>query len=447
MLSFLVCLNKPTVTGMLCCSGKQYQDWTADYRLYSQNRVDEQECFNVVSNEVQSYLKPDEPFVVAMDDSLFRKTGKHIHGVKYLKDPLGPPFNVNLVLGQRMLQLAGAVQTKPGIARMIPIDFQQAPMPKKPKPNAPKELWDLYKQLDKKANINMLANRRIDALRQQLNHSKHPDRELIMCVDGRFTNGTVLKALPENTTLIGRTRKDAKFSYPPGEQPATGRKRSYGNEAPTPEQIRQDTNIPYKKVKAFAAGKWHHFKLKIVKPLKWRKAGKHMQVQLMVIAPLGYRLRKRSKMLYRKPAYLICTDVNLSPEKLLQYYIWRWDIEVNFRDQKSLLGIGKAQVRNELSTQTLPAIQVATYSIALLAAMKTYGKNGSIDSIPLPKWRQKNLPQRMTTSSIINQLRLELWAGAIQKQSFYHFRNQKQNDVNSQKLEPSIHDALFYAAA
>ena len=40
----------------------------------------------------------------------------------------------------------------------------------------------------------------------------------------------------------------------------------------------------------------------------WRKAGPDMPLLLVVIKPLGYRLRKGSKLLYRQPAFLICTD-------------------------------------------------------------------------------------------------------------------------------------------
>jgi hypothetical protein len=41
---------------------------------------------------------------------------------------------------------------------------------------------------------------------------------------------------------------------------------------------------------------------------------------LVVIAPLGYRLRKGHRMLYRKPAYLLCTDPDLDLALLLQAY-------------------------------------------------------------------------------------------------------------------------------
>ena len=91
-------------------------------------------------------------------------------------------------------------------------------------------------------------------------------------------------------------------------------------------------------------------------------------MQLVVVAPLGYRLRKNSKLLYRKPAYLICTDSQLAIEALLQAYLWRWDIEVNFRDEKTLLGVGQAQVRHPVSAQSVPALAVAAYALLLLAA-------------------------------------------------------------------------------
>lgn len=41
-------------------------------------------------------------------------------------------------------------------------------------------------------------------------------------------------------------------------------------------------------------------------------------------------------MLYLNPAYILCTDHTLDVRQILQAYLWRWEIEVSFRDQKSL---------------------------------------------------------------------------------------------------------------
>ena len=48
-------------------------------------------------------------------------------------------------------------------------------------------------------------------------------RRLIVAIDNRFTNRTVLRDIPERTTLVGRVRKDAVFFYPPKEGPGRGR--------------------------------------------------------------------------------------------------------------------------------------------------------------------------------------------------------------------------------
>jgi len=70
-----------------------------------------------------------------------------------------------------------------------------------------------------------------------------------------------------------------------------GRPRRYGPPAPTPEQILRDDSVPWIPVEAFAAGKLQTFKIKVVENLFWRKAGCDRPLRLLVIKPLGYRLR------------------------------------------------------------------------------------------------------------------------------------------------------------
>lgn len=60
---------------------------------------------------------------------------------------------------------------------------------------------------------------------------------------------------------------------------------------------------------------------------------------------------------------MICTGPELPLEDLLQGYIWRLDIEVNHPDEKSILGMGQAQVRAEHSVENIPAIAVAAYAM------------------------------------------------------------------------------------
>ena len=140
-------------------------------------------------------------------------------------------------------------------------------------------------------------------------------------------------------------------------------------------------------------------------------AGQHQILQLVVIRPLGYRLSKTSRILYRDPAYLICTDPNLPIEKLLQSYLWRWEIEVNFRDEKTLMGCGQAQVRDPKSAETLPAFTSAIYALLHLAAHRSMSPTNS-NMLPRPKWYQKKEGARHTTGDILNNFKAQTWAKA-----------------------------------
>lgn len=68
----------------------------------------------------------------------------------------------------------------------------------------------------------------------------------------------------------------------------------------------------------------------------------------------------------------------------------RWQIEVNNRDEKDLLGVGQAQVRNGQSVPRHPALAVASYSILLLAALRSSGPGRTADYLAQPKWRRNN---------------------------------------------------------
>lgn len=447
VLAQLVCLGRHTVTGLLSACGRQFGDWSADYRLYSQARVDPAALFGVVRRGVQAQVAADAPLVVAMDDSLLRKRGRKIAGAAWRRDPLSPPFTLNWVWGQRVLQLSAALPLdETGQARLLPIDFVQAPTATRPRQNASPDAWATYRQQQKELNLNRQALRRVAVLARQM-QVEAPQRRLWLTIDGRFTNRTLLRGLPAGVTAIGRIRADAKLHQRPTAAACGrrgGRPRYYGVRLPSPEQIRQDQSVPWQTVRAYAAGRTHDFRIKTAGPLRWRAAGGRRDVRLIVIAPLAYRLTRAGKLLYRRPAYLICTDASLPLEQVLQAYLWRWEIEVNLRDQKTILGVGQAQVRQLHAVQNVPATAVAAYALLLLAAARAYGPAGQPDRLPLPAWRRRQPPARATTMRLINQLRCELWGHAIRAGGLGHFSTRPRHIHNPPKPMPILESALFY---
>ena len=148
-------------------------------------------------------------------------------------------------------------------------------------------------------------------------------------------------------------------------------------------------------------------------------------------------------MLYRQPAYLICTDCKLNLDKLLQAYLWRWEIEVNFRDEKTLLGCGQSQVRTEKAVKNLPAFIIAMYSFIHLAAHRAC-KERDESILPRPKWFPAKPEQRITSSEIVNLFRAQWWSKEA-KTNFSGFMK-KQHEYKSLKniIDP-ISSAIFYA--
>lgn len=433
-LAGLVNLGRHTLTGTLTTAGQQHHDWSADYRMLQRLPVDPLYAYL----QQQTLARTDGPWVVAIDDSCTRKTGRRIPGCGWRRDPLSPPFHVNFTWGQRVLQFSAALPANDGSARLVPVDWTEAPLPRKPGRKATQAQLEAYAEARRQANLNRVAAQRIAHLRTVTQRPIH------FVVDGRFTNRTLLRELPDATVMIGRIRKDTKLYAPCATQKAQGRPRRYGPVQPTPEQMRTDDSL-WREVPARATDGVHRFKVKTAGPVMARIRGVTAAVRIVVIAPLGYRLRKGSRLLYRQPAYLLSTDAQMPVEQILQEYLWRWDIEVNFRDEKCLLGVSEAQVRHPKAVQRQPASAVAAYSLLLLAALDAWGHVGAPPSVPLPKWRRRRPPTRPTTSRILSQLRVELWAQSIRADSLKHFWSRQPSAEKSPKLGSALAAAVFHA--
>jgi hypothetical protein len=439
----LTCLGRHTVTGVLCSTGHQFDDWSADYRLYSNQRFCDVSIFDHIKDEVCSLIEPSKPLVAVMDDTLLRKKGKKIHGAKYQRDPLSPPFHTNLVLSQRVVQISAAIPNRDGSAEIIPVDFLHAPLPQKPRPKASEKEWEDYEKERLKASINLYGAQCLKHLRD----TTDADKDITIVVDNRFTTSTLLKNLPQKMTFIGRIRKDAHFEKSRCEHTGKkGRPKKYLIKAPTPQELYKDDFVAWEEISAFAAGEKRTFKVKTISDLYWQATGTTMKFKMIVVAPVKYRLTKTGRLLRREPAFFMCSDLNMSTEEILQAYLWRWGIECNFRDEKTLLGVGQAQVRTQQSVQKTPALAVAAYSILLLAALKSFRNPNDDISLPQAKW--KNYPQRQhrpSTTQLLSQLRVELWSSAVELRILRDFCSSTNPIKKSKIFHDPLKSATFFA--
>jgi hypothetical protein len=423
LLSQLVCLGRHSVTGLITTAGRELRDWSADYKFFNKGRFDYKKAFGVALKEVLKMSDHEAPLIVAIDDTIVRKTGRKTHGVKWRRDPLGPPFQVNLIKAQRFLQLSAAITSCKGTSRMIPIDLFHAPS--NPKAGDP--------------TITQTASKRIDVLRAAIDQVDG-DKPLWIVGDGGYTNAQVLKNLPANTVFIGRARKDAKLYFQPTEESSRGRHRVYGAPAPRPEELASDQQTPWTELYLKAHGRKIRFRYKSLGELKSRTAGGAHTLRMITVAPRRYQLRKGGKFLYKGGVHLICTDTHASIKEILQAYLLRWDLEVNFREQKTILGMGEAAVRTEVSTQSQPACVAVAYSFAHIAEARAIAG----PEIPRPKWRRKTTSKtRLSTNQLLQKMRQELWFSSINH--FSGFVSHSPGDTKPEKIEIPLKSAVIYA--
>jgi len=446
-LSSLLCLGRHTVTGLLTTSGSQFHDWSATYRLFSQDRLPLPEIFSVVRRAVADQLPAGAPFRAVLDDSLLRRSGLHTPGVAWRRDPLGPRFQTNFVRAQRFLQISATMPGRDGNHRLVPVTFLHAPTPQKPNRKRSEAELKQYRHEARLSRLSLRGAQQMILLRQSLDQDPGGrDRTLLLAFDGGYTNATVLKQIPPRTACIGRIRKDARLCFTPDPvlMKARGRRLRYGAPAPTPEQFRTDESEPWQTMTFQHSGVAHQLRYKRRQNIMWRTAGAGQVLQLIVIAPLAYRPRKGSKLLYRDPAYLICTDPDLDPRQLIESYFQRWDIEVNFRDEKTLLGVGQAQVRNQISVESAPALTVAAYSMLLVSAQQAFS-NSPDGLLPQPKWSARSQAPRTSTQQLLHQLRAEVWGRGLGIDSFSGFASNLPTDTKPQKCTFPLASAVCYA--
>ncbi len=408
----LLCSPKPkTLTSVLEWLGREEQDWSWAYRLGSQTQWDPVDLFAPILYQAVRLSGPvGEPLFSAQEDTLLRNSGRRIPGTAFARDPLGPAFHVNLVLGQRFLQTSLLVPSggPEGPCRSIPISFRHTPPLKAPR-RATAEQKAAVKEARKYHNLCTMAAEELARLRTQLDEIPGGAQRLLLhSVDGGYGKKSFLSHIPAQTTVVFRLRKDARLRgyLPPSARTGRGH---YGPMLPTPEQVRQDEQRPWQKTNLYVAGQMREVSFKVVEELCWPKGAGDQPMRLVVIKPPGYRLRKGSPLHYRQPAYLGvigCLARKLEDGVYIRSYVGRWEIEVNHRDEKDGLGIGQAQVWNPRSVPRTPALEVCAYAALLLSSILTFEDRRTDAFGTLPKWR-KVRPQRPSLRDLVRLTRQE----------------------------------------
>jgi hypothetical protein len=403
-LGTLASFGRRTLSRAIWALGRQQQDWSAEYRLHARSDWKPGLLFQPIVENALSFCG-GRYVAAAIDDTRLHKTGRRIQSAFYQRDPLSPKFRFNLMFGLRFLQISLLVplyRKQKASARALPVRFEEVPALKHPARKAPPEQWAAYRRAVKKNNLSTHAVGTIAGLRSSFDAAGQRAKRLLIVGDGSFCNRTLFTPVLDRTEIIARARRDLRLC-----RKASGGQRLFYDPAKfTPEQVRLDESLLWRKARIFHGGQWRKIRYKEVSGIYWQSGARRRPLRLFVVAPIPYQAPGRKRKYYRDPAYLLTTDIHGTPREMLQAYFDRWQIEVNHREEKDTLGIGQAQLRSRLSVPRQPAFAVAAYSAMLLAALFTFGPGRDTHYQPLPKWRQN--ADRPSCLDLITLLRKEM---------------------------------------
>ena len=225
-----------------------------------------------------------------------------------------------------------------------------------------------------------------------------PKRQLVVVADSSFAVIGLLwqlRQLKNPICMITRFRLDAALYEPVKPEPGKmGRPRKKGERLPTLEKIAEDKHIRWNRL---TVQEWYGEKKRDIEIISntavWFHSGKPP-------LPIRWVLIRDPKQIFKTQA-LLCTDVNVSAEQIVSWFVRRWQVEVTFHEVRTHLGVETQRQWADLSILRITPALLGLFSIVtLLANLHTQKQNLPIQQTA---WYLKNLPTFSDALSIVKQ--------------------------------------------
>jgi hypothetical protein len=164
----------------------------------------------------------------------------------------------------------------------------------------------------------------------------YPEREIVAVADSAYSSLKLLfrcRSLSKPVTFVTRLRLDAALYElaPPRHPGQIGRPRLKGERLPNLSVVAEDPNTVWRPAK-FA--NWYGQKERTVEIASetavWYSTG-------LFAVPMRWVLVRDPQGEFKTQA-LLCTDLEVDPEKILSWFVMRWQLEVTFQEVRRHLG-------------------------------------------------------------------------------------------------------------
>jgi hypothetical protein len=338
-------VQRRTVCGMLLGGGLA-RAWPHDraHYFFARARWQIDELGLAVARLVVLLLVPPaDPLTVAVDDSLFRRSGRKVHGAGWQYDGSSPDrdrisFGTCFVTCGIVVRLPFCTRPVclPVLARLIPAGKTTVPA-----------------RVRKRKKAAPLTGTKISAAADlvTLLATAFPGRAVNVVADAAY-RGPALRHLPPAVTWTCRLHANAVLYdlAPPRPTGTKGRPRRKGDRLGTPGQLAATTT-------------WT--------PATVRTYGRDQDITLADITCLWYGCldtrtvrvilaRDRTGVLA-----LVTTDLAASPAVLITRYAARWSIEQAFADARNVLGAGEARNRTRRAVERTVPFALLTCTLVI----------------------------------------------------------------------------------
>jgi hypothetical protein len=337
--------RRRTVTGMLLGACLQRR-WPHDraHRFFARARWDPDELGLAVARlAVLLLVPPGADLRVAVDDSVFRRSGRKVHGAGWQHDGSSPARN--------KLSYGNCFVTAALLAR-LPFCSREVALPVLARLRLPGR-YRHGRRPDASLGPGTVEIGAALVTRLAL---AFPGREIHVVADGAY-HGPALRALPPNVTWTCRIPRNAVLrGLAPPRTGRRGRPRTKGDPLGTPAGIA-------------AAADWEP-----ATAVTYR--GRRDDLRLAAVTCLwhgSWRARPVRLILARNPGTtsgydlaLVTTDLHTAPAGLITRYAARWAIEQAFSDARNILGAGEARNRTPRAVQRTVPFALLAHTIIVI---------------------------------------------------------------------------------
>jgi hypothetical protein len=370
---------------------------------------------------VEAFVPEGDPLVVGIDETLERRYGKKIATRGVYRDPVRSTHeNFVKSSGLRWVCVMLLVEV-PWASRVWALPFLSALAPSE---RYAAKRGKRHKKITEWAWQLLLVVRRC-----------YPEREIVAVADRAYASLKLLdrcRKLRNPITFITRLRLDAALyePAPPRRPHQIGRPRLKGERLPNLSEVAEDPATVWKMTTiAYWYGSGDRMVEVSSETAVWYSTG-------LFAVPVRWVLIRDPQKEFKTQA-LLCTNLESDPQKIVCWFVMRWQLEVTFQEVRRHLGFETQRQWSDLAIRrTTPAL-LGLFSLITLFAHQRM--RPTTETVRRVAWYRKPHP---TFADALALVRKDLWASATFCGSPAHSDTVKVPRALVERLT----DAVCYAA-